>query len=476
MATDTAPRTDWGHLWRSGALPRFCFISLGIIFHAGGENMISTIMPAMVAEIGGVELNGWNFAIYEIGSIIAGAATGRLTTFWTVRTNMIAAALVYALGTVVVALAPDMAWALGGRLLSGFGGGALIALSFVAIQRYFNAAIWPQLIAIMSVVWGVAAFAGPLYGGIIGTIMSWRWAFGLLAIAGVVFAIACLFVLRHEPRPVSDPKSRHFPALALACLALGITAIAAAGVEARIPVAAGLVAAGLLGIVVFFVLDARNQVSRLFPSASFDPRTTVGAGFLMVAALSVSTCSFAFYGPLLLSAMHGFTPLTTGFIIASESVSWSLMSILIANAPRHREALIVRAGALMITAGVAGFAWAVPSGSIPGIVLFALLQGGGFGILWPFANRCVVEAAPEHEREVTASAFSTLQRMGYALGAAIAGIIANANGFSGGFTKAAAAGAALPLFLYFLPVAALGCWAAFRLARVMAAVPMRPRD
>ena len=48
-------------------------------------------------------------------------------------------------------------------------------------------------------------------------------------------------------------------------------------------------------------------------------------------------------------------------------------------------------------------------------------------------------------------------------GSATAGIIANANGFSGGFTKAAATTAAPPLFLYFIPIALLGCVAAFRL-------------
>ncbi len=127
---------DWGALWRAGVLPRLCFISLGIMFHAGAENMMSTIMPVIVRDIGGVELNGWSFAIYEIGSIIAGAATGRMCTYWTVRTNMVIAAMIYAAGATATALSPSMEAALVGRLICGFGGGALIALSYVAVQRY----------------------------------------------------------------------------------------------------------------------------------------------------------------------------------------------------------------------------------------------------------------------------------------------------------------------------------------------------
>lgn len=185
----------------------------------------------------------------------------------------------------------------------------------------------------------------------------------------------------------------------------------------------------------------------------------------MVGALSISTVSFLFYGPLLLAALHDLKPVTTGLLIAGESVAWSLSSILIASAPRHREALIIRTGAVMIVIGLAGFAWAIPAGSIPGILVFAMLQGGGFGMAWPFANRAVVEAAPTAEKEIAAAGFSTLQRMGYAIGGAFAGIIANANGFAEGFTRETASTAAVPLYLGFVPLAIVGIVFAFRLAR-----------
>ena len=193
---------------------------------------------------------------------------------------------------------------------------------------------------------------------------------------------------------------------------------------------------------------------------------------LMVGAISVSTCSFGFYGPLLLSALHDFTPLTTGLIIASESIAWSLLSIVLSRAPAHWEPAIIRIGAVMIVGGIAGFAWVVPAGSIAGLLFFATLQGGGFGILWPFASRRVIEAAAPGEAEVTASGFSTLQRIGYATGAALAGIVANANGFADGFTRAAAASAAVPLFAYFLPLAIFGVLCAFRFAVLK--VPPQP--
>ncbi len=465
MSAAAEARVDWLSLWRSGDLARLCFVSLGIVFHAGCENMITTIMPAMVRDLGGVEFTGWTFAIYETGSIIAGAATGRLSTYWSVRTTMIVAAIVFAIGCIATVIAPSMPWLLIGRIVSGFGGGALISLSLVAVQRYFPAAIWPQLMAVLSVVWGVAAFGGPLFGGVVDTLLTWRWAFIIFAAAALVYAAATSHVLRDEAGPRADENATPpFPAIALACLAAGVTGIAAAGVETRTAVSTLLLVGGFAGVALFFVLDALRPASRLFPTATFDPRTTLGAGMIMAAALSVSTCSFGFYGPLLLSALHDFSPLSTGLIIASESIAWSILSVLVANAPRRLEPLIMTGGALMITGGIAGFAYAVPSGSVPAILFCALLQGGGFGILWPFASRRIISAAPDSERAIAASSFSTLQRMGYAIGAAIAGIIANANGFSGGFTREAAQGASVIIFVAFLPLALIGCLAAWRLS------------
>ncbi len=466
MTAAAATRLDWGALWRSGELARFCFISLGLVFHAGCENMITTILPLMIKDLGGVEYSGWSFAIYEIGAIVAGAAAGRLSTLFTIRANMIAAALVFSLGCLGTIFAPNMPWLLVGRLVSGIGGGTLVSLCFVATQRYFHVNIWPQLMAVLSVVWGVSAFGGPLFGALFGTFLGWRWAFVAFGLAALLYAGATRHVLRNEkPSPPGEQAAGAFPAFALLCLSCGVTAIAWAGVETIALRSAALLAAGLAGVGLFFALDARSTNSRLFPRETFQPSTTVGSGMLMIAALAVSTCSFGFYGPLLLAALHNFSPLTTGLIIASESISWSVLSILVANTSKRFEQLIVPAGALMVTAGVAGFAVAVPAGSIPGIMVCALLQGGGFGILWPFANRMVVQAAAENERSIAASAFSTLQRMGYAIGAAVAGIIANASGFSQGFTPEAARGAAAILFWAFLPLATVGFLASLRLAR-----------
>ncbi|MEP9372462.1 MFS transporter [Mesorhizobium sp. KR1-2] len=459
-------RVDWRALWASGDLARFIFISLGILLHATNETMVATVMPAMVGELSGVELVGWSLAIYEIGAIVAGATAGRLVTYVPLRSNMVVAALLYATGAAICAAAPSMPLFLAGRLVEGLGGGALVALAFVSVERLFPRNIWPQLFGIMSAIWGVAAFSGPLLGALIAEFFSWRSAFGLFFFGGGAMALACFAVLRgpaatqRQAAPGTLPR---FPVTALGTLAISVVLIALAGIRIEILRSSVLLVLGLAGLGLFFALDARKPRSRLFPSRPFDRRTPVGNGMIMVAAFSVATCSFTVYGPLLLTSLHGISLLTAGYIIAAESIAWSILSIAVANAPPHREKLIIIGGAAMIATGIAGFAYTVPAGSIPLILLCALLQGGGFGMAWPFVTRLIVAGASPAESTIASSAVPTMQRMGYAVGAASCGIVANAAGFAQELSGETARSVAIWLFLAYVPLALLGVAAALRL-------------
>lgn len=467
MNRESENKVDWRALWMSGDLARFCFINLGILLYATNETMVATVMPAMVGELDGVQLVGWSLAIYELGAITAGAAAGRLVSYVSLRNNMAVAALLYAAGALVSAVAPSMAQFLAGRLIEGLGGGALVSLAYISVERLFPRNIWPQLFGVMSAIWGIAAFSGPMIGAIMVELLSWRWAVGIFTLGGIAVALASLTVLNTAgaSRPqASGDAAPPFPYGALGCLAVAVVLIATAGVDITLLRSTLLLCLGLIALALFVRVDGLRPRSRLFPSNLFSWRSPVGNGMTMVAAFSVATCSFGIYGPLLLTTLHQIPLLTTGYIIAAESISWSILSILVANAPLHRERSIIVVGALMIACGIAGFAYTIPAGSIPLILLCALLQGGGFGVAWPFLTRVIVASAREGEQTIASAAVPTMQRIGYAVGAAVAGIIANASGFSDGLSREAAATVAGWLFLAFVPLGIVGCLAALRMS------------
>lgn len=465
MSENTATESiDWRALWAAGDLARFCFVSLGILLHATNETMVATILPKMVTDLSGVELAGWAFALYELGAIVAGASAGRLVSYMPLRVNMTVAALIFALGASICAVAPTMPVFLLGRLVEGVGGGALVSLAFVSVERLFPPRIWPQLFGIMSAIWGVAAFTGPLLGAAVADLLTWRWAFGIFTLAGLFMGVLSFRVLATPgaTRQTTD-RPPPFPYAALLVLTASVVMIASAGVNIQPVRSSILLVLGVFGLVLFFRLDAAKPASRLFPSRPFDLTSRLGSGMTMVAALAVSTCSLVVYGPLLLTTLHGMSLLTTGYLIAAESIAWSILSILVANAKPRHERVIILLGVSMIASGVLGFAYAVPSGSIPLLLACALLQGGGFGIAWPFVTRLIVASAPAGESTIASSSVPAMQRIGYSVGAASCGIVANAAGFSEGLTREAAQTVAVWVFLAFVPLALVGVLAAARL-------------
>jgi hypothetical protein len=205
----------------------------------------------------------------------------------------------------------------------------------------------------------------------------------------------------------------------------------------------------------------RGSRERLLPAPLLDVRHPVGAGLLMVFALSVGTTGFWAYGPLLLRILFGTDPLFSGYVLAGEALAWSVATLAVSAAPPSADRLLIRSGAGIVVLGAAGFAVALPAGSLSAITLCALLQGLGFGLFWPAVVHRLVRFAHGRDQGLAAAAPSTIQRIGYAVGTALSGVVANACGLAEGISFTAAKGAAFWVFAAFFPVlviAMLGAW------------------
>jgi hypothetical protein len=184
---------------------------------------------------------------------------------------------------------------------------------------------------------------------------------------------------------------------------------------------------------------------------------------LMILCLSISTVSFWLYGPVVLNLLHGVSLIVAGYIAVAEAIAWSLAAIIVANAAPSAEKMVIRLGALMIVVSISVLALSLSAGWIGITAAAVICQGGGFGCLWGFTMRRIVEAAAEEQRTITTSAIPTIQRMGYAIGASLSGIVANAAGFSEGLSAGAAQQVAFWAFAAFVPIAGLGLANALRL-------------
>ncbi len=107
----------------------------------------------------------------------------------------------------------------------------------------------------------------------------------------------------------------------------------------------------------------------------------------------------------------------------------------------------------------------MPQGPLAAVLPGMALVGAGFGMAWAFVMRRVVESLPAQERDRAASSLPTMQLLGYALGAAACGIVANLAGLAADAPRPVLERAAFWVFAALVPLALVGCGAAWRLSR-----------
>jgi MFS family permease len=447
-------------LWSLRLMGRFALLSVGVWLYAADTLVTATISPGMVLEIGGIEYVNWAVSLYEVGAIIAGAAAGMLCSRFGVKRVLSVAGVLYAFGCTVAAIAPSMTVVVIGRLVQGLGGGMLLSLCYFAMYEWFTEEHWNRLFGIEAFIWAAGSLLGPLVGGLFVNHYSWRGAFWFFGLQAAILVTLALLLPSDMPQERRRPRAQ-WPIVPLAILSAATLLIAYAGV-ATAPATAAVEC--LVGVALLYVaarFDRRSAV-RLLPLDFLNYRRPVGAGLLMVLALSMSATGFWLYGPLILKIQFGTNPMITGYILAAESLAWSLATLVVSKTNAVSEILVIRIGAAVISMGVAGFAIAVPAGAIKGIVVCALLQGLGFGLCWPAILHRLVRFSTPSERSLTSASQTTIQRIGYAVGTAAAGIAANVAGLGEGISIAAAKAAGFWVFAAFIPILCLAVLSAWR--------------
>ena len=446
------PLPGWSALLARGTIGRTLVLAGGVAIHAVSIYVVATILPVVVAEIGGLAFFAWTSTLYVAGSLTGAAATSLLLVRAGPRRAYLAGFALFMTGSLICSLAPDMAVLLIGRAIQGLGGGMLPALAYATIRSMFPPALHARAIALLGTVWGVAALVGPTVGGLFAQVGAWRAAFWIDIPIGLLFAALAARVL---PRAIEATAARAFPGLRLSLLAAAAIAVSTGGVFGRLlPAAIGIVVAGLL-LAVVLRLDRRAPL-RLLPHGAFDPRFPIGAVSATVGLLVLAStpCNYiAFF----LQTGLGHAPLTSGYMVAVVPISWTVISLFTAGLSRRGIRLSLMLAPICLLAGLLMHAWFLPRGLLPAIALGQLLIGIGFGLAWAHLGALIMRVAAPDDRDIAGPFLSLTQTLASAFGSAAAGLVANGAGLPTAATPTAIMATAPWLF---------GIMASFALAAI----------
>lgn len=454
---DHPPGAAWSELFSPRYGPVLALTSLAVWLHAGDSLIVATMLPSMVAEIGGETLVAWLFLLYVLASVVVGGASALLTMTFGLRLPMVVAALIFGLGCLVSAMAGNMPVVLLGRLLQGIGGGVLVSLALIAAREIFPPHLLPKALAAISTLWGSSALLGPLLGGIFVEVADWRW--GFVAFAAQAFALAGFVALQKDHIAPQERDAPGVPWIGLALLSVAVLAVAYAGVNVSLGKSTLFLALGGICLAVFLRHDARAGDERMLPKRAFDLRTPTGAALVMVLCLCTATVTNSVFGTLLLTQIHGLSALAAGYVLASGALGWSSAAFVVSSARENTDPILIAIGTTIITGTLMGFALIYGSGPVWAIAALSFVGGWGFGMCWSFIVRRSTAMAERSEVQRVTAAITTVQRIGYALGAAYMGIVGNALGFETLKDPHDLGGVARWLFVSCLPFAGFGLFA-----------------
>ena len=333
-----------------------------VAFEAMG---VGTAMPALVADIGAVSWYAWPFVAFMAAAVFGTVLGGRWCDVAGPRVPLVASPVLFGAGLLVAGTSSGMAQLLVGRVLQGWGAGAVTVAGYVLIAAVYPERSRPAVFGLMSAAWVLPSLIGPPVAGVVTEQLSWHWVFlGLIPVVvlAVGLVIPAVSRLGQSATMASVNPSSRRRGLVLAALGAAVAVSALSWASQRWTVAGAEVA----GAAVLLLVPSMRQ---LLPAGVFRGRRglpTVIAARGLLAGVFFSANA---YLPLMLTSTHHWTLTTAGLPLVIGSLGWSAASAWQGHhpdLPRHR---LLRVGFILLTTGTAGLLLVAPPWGVSWLAL-----------------------------------------------------------------------------------------------------------
>ena len=229
-------------------------VCAGVFFASLDQTVVVTALPAVMLDleisITRIDEAAWVITGYLLGFTAAVPLSGRAGDVYGHRRVYQVGLIIIAAASIVVALSSGLGWIVGARIVQAVGGGALVASAIVIASNRATVARRAVVLGVVGASAEMGSVLGPLYGGAIIELASWRWIFWL-----------------------NIPQS--------AALLLGLALVREAPrVGARLDVGGGLLLGAVLGLTTF-ALTQRE----IFQATSLMPYGVLAVGLGLLAVL-----------------------------------------------------------------------------------------------------------------------------------------------------------------------------------------------
>ncbi|CAJ0553830.1 Ff.00g123420.m01.CDS01 [Fusarium sp. VM40] len=418
--------------WRFyGAFGTLCLVTFII---ALDSTIICVALPTIAEDIGASAIEAfWCGTSFLLASTVIQPPVASLSHIFGRRPALFASVTVFAGGSIMAALAKNVAILLGGRTLQGLGSGGILALTYVIATDLVSLRERGKWFGLISLNWAIGSILGPLIGGALVEV-SWPWLFWInLPFCGVAYiAIPITMRIKRKEDASVNTKIKEFDWIGTIIFVGSLTSF-------LIPLSWGgimydwsnprtviTLIFGILGLVAFgFHIKFCRKYSRCDPllrPSLFTSLTALSAYFATIIHGTIVWC-LVYYVPLY-HEIRGSSPITAGVAVlpftGTVAPAAVVVGLLIAKTGTYRP--FIWAGWVLVPLGMGLMMLLDRDTETIRWVLIYLTGGLGLGILYSAQSFAAQAAASNSDLPFAASLYAFCRSLGQGIGVAIGGV------------------------------------------------------
>ena len=389
------------------------------------QTIVSTALPTIVGELGGIEHLSWVVTAYLLAATVSGPVYGKLGDLYGRKIVLQCAIAIFLVGSALCGLSQDMWELIAFRAVQGLGAGGLIVTTMAVVGDIIPPRDRGRYQGFFGAVFGVSTVIGPLLGGFFVDHLSWRWIFYVNLPIGAA-ALGVIAVAFHPRAAHVRHAIDYLGAVLLAGSLSGIvlfTSLGGTTFDWDDPRLLAMLGGGLV-MLVAFVLVAHRAAEPILPRELFRNRiftVTSAIGFIVGLALFGAVT----FLPLYLQVVKGQSPTGSGLQLTPMMAGLLVTSIvsghLISRYGRYK--LFPIAGTALMTVALFLLASLEAGTPVWRTSAYMVVLGLGLGMVMQVLVLAVQNSVDYEHLGVATSGSTLFRQVGGSIGVSLFGAI-----------------------------------------------------